>query len=46
MKNFAKIQKFDILVILFVRDRIRTFQAVSNAFLMRDGQSFGYSTFE
>ena len=33
---------FITFVILFVWDRIKSIQAVSSAFLMRDGQTFGY----
>ena len=42
MKIIAKISKFITFFILFVWDRSNTYQAVSNVFLMRDGQTVGY----
>ena len=41
-EKFLKISKFVTFVILFVLDRVNTFQALSNAFVTRDGQTFGY----
>ena len=41
-ENFCQNLKVCYFRYINVWDRIKTFQAVSNAFLMRDGQTFGY----
>ena len=46
VENFFQNKKFDVFVILFVKERMKTFQPISNSFLLRDCQTFDYSTFE